>query len=84
MTVPGLRSLLAPSRKRSVTVPWVVGVHWMSVGLPAVREKPWGTLKGLGPVACWARIAVEKIAMARIMECILSGGDETVRLLLLS
>ena len=74
MTVPVLRSLLAPSRKRSVTVPWVVGVHWMLVGLPAGREKPWGTLKGLGPVACWARTAGESAAMARIMERSLTAG----------
>ncbi len=63
MMVPAFRLLLAPSRRRSVTVPEVVGVHWMSVGLPAVREKPWGTLKGLGPLAVCATIArsIERI-----------------------
>lgn len=74
MMVPAFRLLLAPSRRRSVTVPEVVGVHWMSVGLPAVREKPWGTLKGLGPLAVCATIAVEKATMARSIERILTEG----------
>lgn len=29
-------------------MPGVVGVHVKVVGLPAARENPWGTLKGLG------------------------------------
>ena len=72
MMVPALRSLLAPSRRRSVTVPEVVGSHWIFVGLPAVREKPWGTLKGLGPLAVCATMAVEKAATARSIERIVT------------
>jgi len=75
ITVPELKSLLAPSRNRSVTVPGVVGFHWISVGLPAVKENPWGTLKGLGPVAVCARTAVEKAATARNIERIVDGGQ---------
>jgi len=48
ITVPASRLLLAPWRNLKVTVPGVVGVHFKVVGLPAVREKPSGTLKGLG------------------------------------
>lgn len=48
MTVPASRLLLGPWRNLKVTVPGVVGVHVKVVGLPAARENPWGTLKGLG------------------------------------
>ncbi len=43
------------------------------MGLPAVKENPWGTLKGLGPVAVCARTAVEKAATARNIERIVDG-----------
>lgn len=48
ITIPASRLLLGPWRNLKVTVPGVVGVHVNVVGLPAVREKPPGTLKGLG------------------------------------
>lgn len=48
MTIPASRFLLGPWRNLKVTVPGVVGVHVKVVGLPAARENPWGTLKGLG------------------------------------
>ena len=48
ITVPLLRSLLAPLRKVRVTGPSVVGVHSTFVAWPAVIMKPSGTLKGFG------------------------------------
>lgn len=52
ITVPLSKSLFAPERNLSVTVPGVLGFHVMEVGWPAVREKPLGLLKALGPSCC--------------------------------
>lgn len=50
---PASRLLLAPLRRRSETVPDVVGVQDRSTGWPAVTLKPLGTLGGLAVL--WAR-----------------------------
>lgn len=44
------------------------------MGFPAVKENPWGILKGLGPVAVCARATVEKAAMARNIARIVNGA----------
>lgn len=71
MTVPGLKSLLAPSRNLKVTVPGVVGVHSSVMGLPAVMEKPSGILNALSFV--WASTDDNRTATSgRIESFILS------------
>ena len=46
MTVPLFRSLAAPSRKVSVTGPWVVGVHVTVEAWPAVTMNELSTVNG--------------------------------------
>lgn len=77
ITVPASRLLLAPCRNLKVTVPGVVGVHVKVVGFPAVREKPSGTLKGLGFAARATAASPPRIESIRRR---ILRGDWTARL----
>ena len=74
ITVPGFRSLLAPSRNVKVTVPGVVGSHSIVVGWPAVTENPGGILNALS--AAWAsRDENRSVTSGRIESCIIFSGQ---------
>lgn len=57
------RLLLAPDRSWMVTVPSVVGVHVIVVGLPALIIKPGSRVKGLGLLPCAVAKARMELAM---------------------
>lgn len=70
MTEPPSRLLEAPLRKVNVTGPWVVGVHSMVVGLPAVMEKLEEILNGL---SCAATTVARMARRESGAKCMVAG-----------